>query len=168
MTWENDDDGFSGDLGFDAAEVDTSSFDPIPPGRYTLQCERAIVKPSRNNPTTTLAEVTEVITGPDHAGRRVFSRYVVAHADPKVMARGRADVARMMQAYGIGGSSIAPMVGRSCIGAIDTEPAKGDFPAKDRVKRREPDASAVPPPAARPAQAGLARAAAPFLANRKG
>lgn len=165
-SWDNDDVD-TGDLGFDANEVEVSSFDLIPPGRYTLQCERAIVKPSRNTPTTTLAEVTEVIVGPAHAGRKIFSRYVVAHADPKVMARGRADVARMMQAYGIGGSSLTPMVGRTCIGAVDTEPAKGDYPAKDKVKRREPDAGAPIAPS-RPSQASPARPAAPFLASRKG
>ena len=166
-SWDNEEE-FGGDLGFDAGEVDTSAYDPIPPGRYMLQCERAVVKPSRNNPSTTLAEVTEVVVGPSSAGRKIFSRYVVAHADPKVMARGRADVARMMQSYGIGGSSLAPMVGRTCIGAVDTEPAKGDYPAKDKIKRREPDASAAPPPAARPTQPAPARPAAPFLATRKG
>jgi hypothetical protein len=165
-SWDNDDVD-TGNLGFDTAEVDVSSFDLIPPGRYTLECTRAIVKPSKNNPTTTLAEIEETICGPDHAGRKIFSRYVVAHADPKVMARGRADVARMMQAYCVGGSSLTPMVGRTCIGAVDTEPAKGDYPAKDKVKRREPDAGAPVAPS-RPSQANPARPAAPFLASRKG
>jgi hypothetical protein len=167
-SWDNDDNADTGNLGFDAAEVDVSSFDLIPPGRYTLECTRAIVKPSKNNPTTTLAEIEETIVGPEHVGRKVFSRYVVAHADPKVMARGRADVARMMQAYCVGGSSLTPMVGRTCIGAVDTEAAKGDFPAKDKIKRREPDASAAPAAPPRPSQSGPARPAAPFLGNRKG
>ena len=68
-SWDNDDVD-TGNLGFDAGEVDVSSFDLIPPGRYTLECTRAIVKPSKNNPTTTLAEVEETIVG----GRVVYRR----------------------------------------------------------------------------------------------
>lgn len=168
--WDNNVDADLGALGFNAEEIETPDFELVPPGRYDLDCTRAVVKPSKNNPSTVLAEIEETIVGPSHVGRKIWSRYVVAHADPKVMARGRADVARMMQAYGIGGDSLTPMVGRCCIGAVDVEPAKGDWEAKNKIKRREPSQGAAK---ALPANVGASKpvAAKPapgFLANRKG
>lgn len=172
MTDWNDDDnaGDLGALGFNAEEVETPDFELVPPGRYEVDCTKALVKPSKNNPTTMLAEVEETIIGPTHAGRKIWSRYVVAHEKPDVMARGRADVARMMQAYGIGGASLTPMVGRSCIAAVDVEAAKGDFDAKNKIKRREPSQGAAKAPASAPASNKPAspKPAPGFLANRKG
>lgn len=169
--WNDDVD--LGDLGFNSDDVEVPKIDLLPPGRYPLICTGAKVEPSRNTPTTVLANIEETIADGDHKGRKIWSRYVVAHADPKVMARGRADVVRMMQAYGVGGASLTPCVGRQCIGAVDVEPAKGDFEARNRVKRREVDAAASSAPVSpsrpsAPAQSGPPRAAAPFLANRKG
>jgi len=168
--WDNNDDADLGALGFDASEIEAPEFELVPPGRYDLDCTRAVVKPSKNNPTTVLAEIEETIVGPSCAGRKIWSRYVVAHSDPKVMARGRADVARMMQAYGVGGGSLTPMVGRSCVGAVDVEPAKGDWEAKNKIKRREPSQGAVTSAPAAPAssKAATAKPAPGFLANRKG
>lgn len=169
--WDNDDNGSDlGALGFDASEIEAPEFELVPPGRYDMDCTRAVVKPSKNNPTTVLAEIEETIVGPSCAGRKIWSRYVVAHADPKVMARGRADVARMMQAYGVGGGSLTPMVGRSCVGAVDVEPAKGDWEAKNKIKRREPSQGAATSAPAAPASSkpATAKPAPGFLANRKG
>lgn len=165
--WDNDDNGSDiGALGFDASEIESPEFELVPPGRYDMDCTSARVKPSKNNPTTVLAEIEETIVGPNCAGRKIWSRYVVAHSDEKVMARGRADVARMMQAYGVGGGSLTPMVGRSCVGAVDVEPAKGDWEAKNKIKRREPSTNARPASLSKPA-AAAPRAPAGFLANRK-
>ena len=157
--WDNDS-GDSMDLGFDTATIDAPSYDLLPPGRYRVCCTSAKVQPSKNNPTTIMANVEETIVddGP-HRGRKIWSRYVVAHADGKVMARGRADVTRMLAAYGVSGSSLAPVLDRECIAAVDVEPAKGEWEAKNKIKRREAIAGQVPS-APKPAAASVGGAAA--------
>jgi hypothetical protein len=162
------DDESSTALGFNVEDVAAPSFDLLPPGRYQVACTSAKVQPSKNNPSTVLANIEETIVEGDHAGRKIWSRYVVAHADGKVMARGRADVVRMMAAYGVGGGDLAPCVGRECVAAVDVEPAKGDWEARNKIKRREPVASAAPAPKAAPAAAAAPKSAAPsFLQQRK-
>jgi hypothetical protein len=165
--WQNDDNDSSTSLGFNVEDVQAPSFDLLPPGRYQVACTSAKVQPSKNNPSTALANIEETIVDGDHAGRKIWSRYVVAHADGKVMARGRADVVRMMSAYGVGGGDLAPCVGRECIAAVDIEPAKGDWEARNKIKRREAIAGAVP--AAKPAPAAATPKAAPpsFLTQRR-
>jgi hypothetical protein len=160
-------------LGFNVEDVQTPSFDLLPPGRYQVACTSAKVEPSRNNPSTVLANVEETIVDGAHAGRKIWSRYVVAHADGKVMARGRADVVRLMSAYGVGGGDLAPCVGRECVAAVDVEPAKGEWEARNKIKRREAVAGQAPtaPKPAAPTVGGAAArpaASAPaFLARRK-
>jgi hypothetical protein len=163
----NDDDSNTA-LGFNVEDVAAPSFDLLPPGRYQVACTSAKVQPSKNNPSTVLANIEETIVEGDHAGRKIWSRYVVAHADGKVMARGRADVVRMMAVYGVGGGDLAPCVGRECLAAVDIEPAKGDWDARNKIKRREPVASATPTPKAAAPTVGAPKSAAPsFLAQRK-
>lgn len=172
--WNDDDNGNndSMDLGFDTATVEAPSFDLLPPGRYRVVCTSAKVQPSKNNPTTIMASIEETICDDEsaHRGRKIWSRYVVAHEDGKVMARGRADVVRMLAAYGVSGSSLAPMLERECIAAVDVEPAKGDWEARNKIKRREsvagqaPSAPA-PAPTAKPATPG--KAAPAFLSRRQ-
>jgi hypothetical protein len=167
--WQTDDnDNSSTSLGFNVEDVAAPSFDLLPPGRYQVACSSAKVTPSKNNPTTVLANIEETIVDGDHAGRKIWSRYVVAHADGKVMARGRADVVRMMAAYGVGGGDLAPCVGRECMAAVDVEAAKGDWDARNKIKRREAIAGAAPAAKPAPAAAAAPKAAAPaFLRNRK-
>ncbi len=157
-------------LGFNVEDVAAPSFDLLPPGRYQVACTSAKVQPSKNNPSTVLANIEETIVEGDHAGRKIWSRYVVAHADGKVMARGRADVVRMMAAYGVGGGDLAPCVGRECLAAVDVEPAKGDWEARNKIKKREAVAGQAPSaPTAKPAAPSAAKPAgsAPaFLAKR--
>jgi hypothetical protein len=166
--WHDDNDDSSTRLGFNVEDVQAPSFDLLPPGRYQVVCSSAKVAPSKNNPSTVLANIEEtIILDGDHAGRKIWSRYVVAHADGKVMARGRADVVRMMSAYGIGGGDLAPCVGRECMAAVDIEAAKGEWDARNKIKRREAIGGAMP--AAKPAPVAAASKAAPpsFLRNRK-
>lgn len=175
----NDDNGSIDDmdLGFDTATVEAPSFDLLPPGRYRVVCTSAKVAPSKNNPSTIMASIEETICDDEspHRGRKIWSRYVVAHADGKVMARGRADVVRMLAAYGVSGSSLAPMLERECIAAVDVEAAKGEWEARNKIKKREAIAGQVPsaPKPAAPAVGGAAAAkpagSAPpaFLAKRK-
>lgn len=167
--WDNNVDADLGALGFDADTIEAPEFVLLADGRYPLVCTSARVEPSKNNPSTVMANIEETVSDGDFKGRKVWSRYVVAHEKPDVMARGRQDVKRMMQAYGIGGDSLTPMVGRECIGAVTTEPAKGDFPAKNKVSRREPSTNAAPAPRA-PAKptTPAARPAPSFIGNRKG
>jgi hypothetical protein len=157
-------------LGFNVEDVEAPSFDLLPPGRYQVACTSAKVQPSKNNPTTVLANVEETITEGAHAGRKIWSRYVVTHADGKVMARGRADVVRLMSAYGVGGGDLAPCVGRECVAAVDVEAAKGDWEARNKIKRREALAGAPmpkPAPAAAPKPAAAKPAAAPAFLSRR-
>ena len=169
--WNNDSSGDDMDLGFDTSTVEAPSFDLLPPGRYRVVCTSAKVQPSKNNPTTIMASIEETICDDEspHRGRKIWSRCVVAHADGKVMARGRADVVRMLAAYGVSGSSLAPMLERECIAAVDVEPAKGDWEARNKIKRREAVAGQVPTapssPAAKPATPG--KAAPAFLSRRQ-
>ncbi len=179
--WNDDNNGTDDmDLGFDTATVEAPSFDLLPPGRYRVTCTSAKVAPSKNNPTTIMASIEETICDDEsqYRGRKIWSRYVVAHADGKVMARGRADVVRMLAAYGVGGSSLAPMLERECVAAVDVEAAKGEWEAKNKIKRREAVAGQAPtaPKPAAPTVGGSAAAkpaakpaanAPAFLARRK-
>lgn len=173
--WNDDDNNNdSMDLGFDTSTVEAPSFDLLPPGRYRVTCSSAKVQPSKNNPSTVMAVVEETICDDEspHRGRKIWSRYVVAHEDGKVMARGRADVVRMLAAYGVSGSSLAPVLGRECIAAVDVEPAKGDWEARNKIKRREAVAGQMGAPivagapSAKPAAKPAGNAPA-FLARRQ-
>lgn len=174
-SWNDDDSNGNDnmDLGFDTATVEAPSFDLLPPGRYRVICTSAKVQPSKNNPTTIMASIEETICDDEspHRGRKIWSRYVVAHADGKVMARGRADVVRMLAAYGVSGSSLAPMLERECVAAVDVEPAKGDWEARNKIKKREPVAGQAPSaPTAKPTAPSAAKPAgnAPaFLQKRR-
>lgn len=163
----------SGELGFDVGAVEvTPTYDLIPPGRYRVACTGAKVAPSKNNPSTTLAQIEETIVDEDSPlrGRKIWSRYVVAHADGKVMARGRQDVARLMSAYGVGGTNLSPCVGRECIASVDIQPAKGEWEAANRVKRRELTGGQAPVGASTsstPAPAKAKASAPSFLSKRK-
>lgn len=161
------DDGDLGALGFDSDEVEAPEFALLADGRYPLICTSARVEPSKNNPSTVMANIEETVVDGPGAGRKVWSRYIVAHDKPDVMARGRADIKRMMQAYGVGGASLTPMVGLECVGAITTEAAKGDFAAKNKVSRREPSTNVASKPAASKPAPATVKAPAGFLANRK-
>lgn len=172
-SWNDDDNNGSDsmDLGFDTSTVEAPSYDLLPPGRYRVVCSSAKVQPSKNNPTTLMASIEETICDDEspHRGRKIWSRYVVAHEDGKVMARGRADVVRMLAAYGVSGSSLAPVLGRECIAAVDIEPAKGDWEARNKVKRREAvagQAPSTPTPAAKPSSKPAGNAPA-FLSRRQ-
>jgi len=162
------DDGDLGALGFDSDEVEAPEFALLADGRYPLICTSARVEPSKNNPSTIMANIEETVVDGPGAGRKVWSRYIVAHEKPDVMARGRADIKRMMQAYGVGGASLTPIVGLECIGAVTTEAAKGDFAAKNKVSRREPSANARQPAPAAASKPAAAKAPPGFLASRKG
>jgi len=164
--WDNND-GDLGALGFDSDTVEAPEFVLLADGRYPLICTSARVEPSKNNPATVMANIEETVIDGPGAGRKVWSRYIVAHEKPDVMARGRADVKRMMTAYGVGGNSLTPMVGLECIGAVTTEAAKGDFAAKNKVSRREPSTNVASKPAASKPASAVAKAPAGFLANRK-
>jgi hypothetical protein len=174
--WPDDNSNDSMDLGFDTATVDAPSYDLLPPGRYRVACTSAKVAPSKNNPSTVMATIEETIVDDEspHRGRKIWSRYVVAHADGKVMARGRADVTRMLAAYGVSGSSLAPVLHRECVAAVDIEAAKGEWEARNKIKRREAVAGQAPT-APKPAVAGITRDplakpagnAPAFLARRK-
>lgn len=174
-SWNDDDNNGSSDsmdLGFDTSTVEAPSFDLLPPGRYRVACTSAKVQPSKNNPSTVMATIEETIVDDEspHRGRKIWSRYVVAHADGKVMARGRADVVRMLTAYGVSGTSLAPVLGRECVAAVDVEPAKGDWEARNKIKRREPIAGQAPsaPKAAAPSTPKPAAGNAPaFLQKRR-
>lgn len=173
-SWNDDDNNGtdSMDLGFDTSTIDVPSYDLLPPGRYRVACTSAKVQPSKNNPTTVMATIEETIVDDEspHRGRKIWSRYVVAHADGKVMARGRADVVRMLSAYGVSGSSLAPMLERECTAAVDVEPAKGDWEARNKIKKREPltgQAMVMPPSPNAKLAAKTAGSAPAFLAKRK-
>ena len=165
--WDTGNDGDLGALGFDSDTVEAPEFVLLPDGRFPLICTSARVEPSKNTPTTVMANIEETVVDGPGAGRKIWSRYIVAHEKPDVMARGRVEVKKMMAAYGVGGTSLTPMVGLECVGAVTTEATKGDFPAKNKVSRREPSTNARPAAASKPAAATAPRAAAGFLANRK-
>jgi hypothetical protein len=177
--WTNDDSSSSTALGFNVEDIEMSKFQLIPPGRYRVVCTSAKVEPSRNNPSTVLANVEETIAEGEYAGRKIWTRYCVAHADTKTMAMHRERCALMMRTYGVGGGDLAPCVGRECIAAVDVEQAKGEWDARNKIKRREAIASApmpapkpatiaAPKPAAKPAPAFLARRAAAPASSDEG
>lgn len=161
------------ELGFDVGSIDVAPvYELVPPGRYRVCVTSAKVVPSKKTATTVLAQIEETICEEDSPlrGRKIWSRYVVAHADGTVMARGRQDVARMMTAYSVGGNNIAPLVGREAIAAVEIQPAKGEFEPSNRIRRREPvgqSAPVGPTTSATPAPAKAKASAPSFLARRK-
>lgn len=167
--WNNDES--TTDLGFNLDDIEVKSFELIPPGRYHVVCTKAEVKTSKNNATTKQLHVEETIIDEDSPlrGRKIWSRYIVAHADGGTMTRGREDVKRLSIAYGVGGNDIGAVLHRECIAAVDVEPAKGDWEARNKVKKREAIAGQVPSapssPAAKPATPG--KAAPAFLSRRQ-
>mgnify|MGYP003335485738 FL=1 len=167
--WTNND-GDNNDtaLGFSLADVDTTP-ELLPPGVYPVACTRARVTTSKNNPSTKMAELEETITDGDGKGRKVWSRYVVAHEKNEVMARGRRDLAMAARTYGVAGDDLADFVGRECLASVAVEAGKDGYADRNKVtKRTASTASAPTPKASTPGAAKPASATAPsFLSQRR-
>lgn len=170
----NDNDGNDTALGFSLSDVDTTP-ELLPPGVYPVACTRARVTTSKNNPSTKMAELEETITDGDGKGRKVWSRYVVAHEKSEVMARGRRDLAMAARTYGVAGDDLADFVGRECSASIAIEAGKDGYADRNKVTKRTastasapaPKASAPAPKASAPGAAKPAAAAPSFLTQRR-
>ena len=164
----NDNDNNDTALGFSLADVDTTP-ELLPPGVYPVACTRARVTTSKNNPSTKMAELEETIIDGDGKGRKVWSRYVVAHEKSEVMARGRRDLATAARVYGVAGDDLADFVGRECLASVAVEAGKDGYADRNKVTKRTASmASAPAPKASTPGAAKPASATAPsFLTQRR-
>jgi len=143
-----------------------TSFDPIPPGWYTVTIASAEVKATKNGSGQYIALRYDV-TGPTHQGRVVFGNLNIRNNSPKAEEIGRQQLGDICRAIGLAKvGDTDQLVGHGLSIKVDIEKSE-QYGDKNQVKGFKPIAGGAPPRAAMVAAPAAAPAkAAPPWAKR--
>ncbi len=88
-------------INFNAAEVNpTSTFEPIPAGKYVAAIVDSATKPTRNGAGEYLELTFEVLEGP-YKGRRVWERLTLKHTNDTTVRIARGNLSAICRAVGV-------------------------------------------------------------------
>lgn len=88
-------------INFDATEIEpTSSFEPIPAGKYTAVVIDSITKPTKNGTGEYLEFTLEIVDGP-HKGRRIWERMTIRHPNETTVKIARGNLAALCRAVDV-------------------------------------------------------------------
>lgn len=148
--YDDDNSGSDLDIGFDAGthERSQAKFEALPAGQYQVGISKVEIKPTKDGAMRQAVIELTVTEGP-HAGRKVFARHTVAttrtdEGGQKSLAIGRDQLADLFAACGIGGTSLAPLVGKECMAKLSVRPATDQYEASNDVKAYKPLSGAAP------------------------
>ena len=142
-----------------------TSFDPIPPGWYTVTIASAEVKATKNGTGQYIA-IRYDVTGPTHQGRVIYGNLNIRNQSPKAEEIGRQQLGELCRAIGLAKvGDTDQLVGHGLSIKVDIE--KSDqYGDKNQVKGFKPIAGGAPPRAATAAApaatAAPAKAAPPW------
>jgi hypothetical protein len=136
-----------------------TSFDPIPPGWYTVTIASAEVKATKNGTGQYIA-IRYDVTGPTHQGRVIFGNLNIRNQSPKAEEIGRQQLGELCRAIGLAKvGDTDQLVGHGLSIKVDIEKSE-QYGDKNQVKGFKPIAGGAPPrvatvaaPAAAPAKA---------------
>lgn len=126
------------DFGFTLNAKDYASempnFDPVPAGEYTARCNAAEIKKTKAGNGTYIRAEFE-ITGPDHAGRRIWTNFNIQNANPQAESIGRQQLAQYGLAIGQPSlSNTDQMIGGQCLIKVTIRPARGEYGPDNDIK----------------------------------
>ncbi len=149
--------------GFDAHSVEPAAprdFALLPVGAYNVEITGAEVKDTKKGDGQYLETELTVADG-EHASRKVWARLNLVSPNPEAERIGRSELAALCLAVGIAKIKEAEeLFGKTLRVRLGIDPAKGEFPAKNKVTAYE----ALGAPGSRPT--GAPAAAAPAWASR--
>jgi hypothetical protein len=110
------------------------NFDPIPAGDYSVICKAAEMKQTKAGNGTYIRAEFEV-TGPAHAGRRIWMNFNIQNPNPQAESIGRQQLAQYGMAIGKTSlSNTDQMIGGQALVKVTIRPAKGDYGADNDIK----------------------------------
>jgi hypothetical protein len=87
--------------GFDANQVEpTTSFDPLPAGKYLAAITESVLKPIKTADGNYLELTFEVVEG-EFRGRKVWDRLCVNHPNPMTVKIARGNLSAICRAVGV-------------------------------------------------------------------
>jgi hypothetical protein len=124
-----------------------TSFDPIPPGWYTVTIASAEVKATKNGTGQYIA-IRYDVTGPTHQGRVIFGNLNIRNQSPKAEEIGRQQLGEICRAIGLAKvGDTDQLIGNALSIKVDIE--KSDqYGDKNQVRGFKPIAGGAPPRAA--------------------
>ncbi len=126
------------DFGFTVNAQDYASempnFDPIPAGDYQARCNAAEIKQTKAGNGAYIRAEFEV-TGPEYAGRRIWTNFNIQNPNPQAESIGRQQLAQYGMAIGQTSlSNTDQMVGGQCTIKVKIRPARGEFGPDNDIK----------------------------------
>lgn len=171
MTWKDDDDtgADSLDLGFNAEDAEPMSFDMLPVGEYGFLIKEVAIKESKKSTVdepNKYLKLTLVVTdeGP-FKGRYVWDQMTTHNPNPEAVKIGRAKIAAVFKAAGVGGSDAGQLVQRDVRASVGVKPASGGYEASNVIKSYKFAASTAPAAASKEVSTAAAPSGEP--AKRK-
>lgn len=155
---DNDDDN-DVDLGFDVDDVKPSEgFQLLPPMDVNFDVVEIAVKATQAGDGKRLVGKIVITNENEYKGRKVSFGFNIVNPNEKAAAIGRSEAAALFASCGVGGSNASALLGKSGRCHIGVRKAKGDFDARNEIKRfmwgdKKDAAPAGPPKAAAPAAA---------------
>ena len=135
-----------------------TSFDPIPPGWYTVTIASAEVKATKNGTGQYIA-IRYDVTGPTHQGRVIFGNLNIRNQSPKAEEIGRQQLGEICRAIGLAKvGDTDQLIGNALSIKVDIEKSE-QYGDKNQVKGFKPIAGGAPPRAAMAAAAAAPAAA---------
>jgi hypothetical protein len=140
-----------------------TSFDPIPPGWYTVTIASAEVKATKNGTGQYIA-IRYDVTGPTHQGRVIFGNLNIRNQSPKAEEIGRQQLGEICRAIGLAKvGDTDQLIGNALSIKVDIEKSE-QYGDKNQVRGFKPIAGGAPPRVATAAAtaAAPAKAAPPW------
>lgn len=147
-------------LNFDASQIETNNYEPLPDGWYAVTIVEADMTPTKDGATEYLKLCFEV-SGADYTGRKVWDRLNINHANemPRSIAqRNLASICKAINLLQVRDTD--QLVGASLTIKVKAVPADDRFDARNEIRGYKPSAQgAAPAKAAAPTPAVAAKKA---------
>lgn len=132
------------DIGFNVNNIEVQAFDIIPDGVYVFNVIKVRVDPTKDGTGKRLNVELAIVGDGQFNGRRVFDGLNIRNKNPKAEAIGREQCAALFKSCGVGGNDASALVGCSGKMKLGTQPADGQYEARNVVKRYLFDAQSAP------------------------
>jgi hypothetical protein len=158
---ENDVGGDELDVGFTSSDVERSarsSFEPLPAGVYLMSVDDIKMQPTKDQTMVQAVVALTVADGEEHHGRKVWARHTKATSSDAPgkqtsLRIGRERIAELLDACGVGGSSLRPCIGQMVPVKLKVRPAKNGYDASNDVVAYLSDGPPMATTPAKPAPA---------------
>lgn len=177
MSFNDENEADETGLGFNASEIE-KKIEVLPAGNYPVVIEKATLRYNEPGDIRS-ANLQLVVTSGEFERRKIFARHAVATTrqgrkldsgedSMGVMVRiGKEGLGELFRACGVGGASLAPLVGKECIVRLTVRPARDQYDESNDVKGYKPKAGQKTAPAVEGKASAKAVASKPSFMNKK-